>query len=414
MISSSDDAVVLAGQEGVVQPELGSDGSPDPSVTLLYKWNSTCYANIQIDVNGSVAIFMAPISVGNSTDRCPADESTSCEMDIGLLDPTMNYGIYGAMDAFQMRPVYFNFTAIFQGCAVPETLAISSPATAPVAYPWGRYSADFILGSQPYIAAAVIGATAVSYNITLYAAVPRPDSVSRVPIKAMVMTGSNFTDFQTDSVGGPLNAVSYSVAGSSCPGSRSNECAASLALEASDDMYMVIAFFDEVGFAKQHRNYRMRPQTLGVVLVSYCSAGDGGICTTEALQGVPLDSPRRPGYNDSNADAAAPAAAAAAPAPAGPQPPPVTGMGRASGFTRPAVSTGGPPSWGNATGSAPPPWPAVNATMTPKAPYNSTGRSPTTTGDAAQQQLLSGILGVLGLNGTAAPNSTSPAGSPSV
>ena len=36
-------------------------------------------------------------------------------MDIGLLDPTMNYGIYGAMDAFQMRPVYFNFTAIFQG-----------------------------------------------------------------------------------------------------------------------------------------------------------------------------------------------------------------------------------------------------------------------------------------------------------
>lgn len=53
-------------------------------------------------------------------------------------------------------------------------------------------------------------------------------------------------------------------------------CAASLALEASDDMYMVIAFFDEVGFAKQHRNYRMRPQTLGVVLVSYCSAGDGG------------------------------------------------------------------------------------------------------------------------------------------
>ena len=42
------------------------------------------------------------------------------------------------------------------------------------------------------------------------------------------------------------------------------------------------------------------------------------------------------------------------------------------------------------------------------------GRSPTATGDAAQQQLLSGILGVLGLNGTAAPNSTSPAGSPSV
>ena len=41
-------------------------------------------------------------------------------------------------------------------------------------------------------------------------------------------------------------------------------------------MYMVIAFFDETGFAKQHRNYRVRPQTLGVVLVSYCSAGKGG------------------------------------------------------------------------------------------------------------------------------------------
>ena len=59
-------------------------------------------------------------------------------------------------------------------------------------------------------------------------------------------------------------------------------CAASLALEASDDMYMVIAFFDEIGFAKQHRNYRIRPQTLGAVLVSYCSAGDGGMHRTES------------------------------------------------------------------------------------------------------------------------------------
>ena len=151
---------------------------------------------------------------------------------------------------------------------------------------------------------------------------------------------------------------------------------------------------------------------------------------------------------------------------------------RGSGVEHWARCAGGPPSWGNATGSAPPPWPAVNATMTPKAPYNSTGqstihtpahipaagysalhpyghemsvgvclawvtisllhwrhhklqwlhpavfmhqwglccagRSPTTTGDAAQQQLLSGILGALGLNGTAAPNGTSPAGSPSI
>ena len=40
---------VQAGQEGVVQPDLGSDGSPDPSVTLLYKWNSTCGASKSLD-----------------------------------------------------------------------------------------------------------------------------------------------------------------------------------------------------------------------------------------------------------------------------------------------------------------------------------------------------------------------------
>lgn len=47
--------------------------------------------------------------------RCAADESTSCEVDIDTLDPTIDYGIYGILDAFQMRPVYYNFTAIFQG-----------------------------------------------------------------------------------------------------------------------------------------------------------------------------------------------------------------------------------------------------------------------------------------------------------
>ena len=159
------------------------------------------------------------------------------------------------------------------------------------------------------------------------------------------------------------------------------------------------------------------------------SCTHAGICTTEPLQDVPLDSPMRPGYNDSSADAAAPAADAPSPALGAPQPPAFTGTGKSSRFTRPAVSAGGcpndescaarawpshrapsaaegecsrchpatpeppiskralsaelwggcaggPPSWGNATGLAPPPWPAVNGTMTPKAPYNSSGRSP--------------------------------------
>ena len=53
-------------------------------------------------------------------------------------------------------------------------------------------------------------------------------------------------------------------------------CTATVALEPSDDMYMVIAFFDETAFAQQHPDYRIRPRTLGVVLVTYCSAGDGG------------------------------------------------------------------------------------------------------------------------------------------
>ncbi len=70
---------------------------------------------IQMDVNGTMTVFLAPISVGNSTKRCAADENTSCAVDIDTLDPTIDYGVYGLLDAFQMRPVYYNFTAIFQG-----------------------------------------------------------------------------------------------------------------------------------------------------------------------------------------------------------------------------------------------------------------------------------------------------------
>ena len=120
-------------------------------MTLLYKWNSTCRASkahslvsliqgaseahfvyythialkclsystmhvaIQMDVNGSMTVFLAPVSVGNSTKRCAADENTSCAVDIDTLDPTLDYGMYGVLDAFQMRAVYYNFTAIFQG-----------------------------------------------------------------------------------------------------------------------------------------------------------------------------------------------------------------------------------------------------------------------------------------------------------
>lgn len=36
---------VQGGQEGIADPDLGSDGTPNPSVTLLYKWNSTCGAS---------------------------------------------------------------------------------------------------------------------------------------------------------------------------------------------------------------------------------------------------------------------------------------------------------------------------------------------------------------------------------
>ena len=40
------------------------------NMVLWHPYAIAVIADIQIDVNGSVAIFMAPISVGNSTDRC--------------------------------------------------------------------------------------------------------------------------------------------------------------------------------------------------------------------------------------------------------------------------------------------------------------------------------------------------------
>ena len=61
---------------------------------------------------------------------------------------------------------------------------------------WGRYNSDFVLGSRPYVAAVLIGATSTSYNVSLYAAVPDASVVNQIPVKAMIMTGSNFTDFQ--------------------------------------------------------------------------------------------------------------------------------------------------------------------------------------------------------------------------
>ncbi len=53
-------------------------------------------------------------------------------------------------------------------------------------------------------------------------------------------------------------------------------CLARLALDATDDIYFVVAFLDETAFAQKYPSYRIRPHMLGVVLVSYCSAGDGG------------------------------------------------------------------------------------------------------------------------------------------
>ena len=61
---------------------------------------------------------------------------------------------------------------------------------------WGRYNSDFVLGTRPYVAAAMIGATYLYYNISLYASIPSPNKVNLMPMKAMVMTGSNFSAFQ--------------------------------------------------------------------------------------------------------------------------------------------------------------------------------------------------------------------------
>ena len=36
---------IQGGQEGIADPDLDSEGIPDPSVTLLYRWNSTCGAS---------------------------------------------------------------------------------------------------------------------------------------------------------------------------------------------------------------------------------------------------------------------------------------------------------------------------------------------------------------------------------
>ena len=88
-----------------------------------------------MDVNGSMTIFLAPISVGNSTKRCAADEDTSCAVDIDTLDPTVDYGVFGMLDAYQMRPVYYNFTAIFQGGA-------ACPRLPPASYSSVSYTAS--------------------------------------------------------------------------------------------------------------------------------------------------------------------------------------------------------------------------------------------------------------------------------
>ena len=53
-------------------------------------------------------------------------------------------------------------------------------------------------------------------------------------------------------------------------------CLAQLSLDATDDIYFVVAFLDETAFAQKYPSYHIRPHMLGVVLVSYCSAGDGG------------------------------------------------------------------------------------------------------------------------------------------
>ena len=66
-------------------------------------------------------------------------------------------------------------------------------------------------------------------------------------------------------------------------------CLAQLALDPTDDIYFVVAFLDDRAFAQQYPGHRIRPHMLGVALVSYCSAGDGGalavLCHTPPFWG---------------------------------------------------------------------------------------------------------------------------------
>ena len=61
-----------------------------------------------------------------------------------------------------------------------------------------------------------------------------------------------------------------------------------------------------------------------------------GICSTEALQDVPLNSSQRPSSNGTSSDDND----TGAPAPAAALPPSAIGTGRPSSFTKPAISTG--------------------------------------------------------------------------
>ena len=65
--------------------------------------------------------------------------------------------------------------------------------------------------------------------------------------------------------------------------SKAHRCLASLALAPTDDMYFLVAFFDETAFAQKNPSFHIRRRTVGVVLVSYCSAGDGGALAQQPL-----------------------------------------------------------------------------------------------------------------------------------
>ena len=68
-------------------------------------------------------------------------------------------------------------------------------------------------------------------------------------------------------------------------------CLAQLALDPIDDIYFVVAFLDETAFAQKYPRYRLQPHMLGVLLVSYCSAGNGG---ASALSRTPPPPPPLP------------------------------------------------------------------------------------------------------------------------